>query len=168
MMALIQRWHAVNLRHHPMAFASLQDAFDPAMNADYAARYLVLLHSTDPAGDWMGAAGSYHSMTAERAQPYRQRVQDILPRVASTRLLSILSASLLRGQARAAAAPGAPERRAVTGTAPEEWLLLAATDRRGRAPRVPDTLSPTRALSLADTLDSMARARGPRGKDPLR
>ncbi len=30
----------INLRAHPAAFASIDDAFDPAANADYAARFL--------------------------------------------------------------------------------------------------------------------------------
>ncbi|MCB4820821.1 transglycosylase SLT domain-containing protein [Roseicella sp. GB24] len=34
----------VNLLHHPDAFASLEDAFDPLANARYAARFLRQLH----------------------------------------------------------------------------------------------------------------------------
>ena len=34
----------VNLMHHPDAFPSLAQAFDPAANADYAARFLVKLY----------------------------------------------------------------------------------------------------------------------------
>ena len=36
----------VNLMHHPDAFASLEQAFDPMANADYAARFLKQLHDT--------------------------------------------------------------------------------------------------------------------------
>lgn len=35
----------VNLQLHPGAFCSLEEAFDPAANADYAARYLRRLHA---------------------------------------------------------------------------------------------------------------------------
>ncbi len=62
----------VNLRHHPDAFASLEEAFDPAANARYAARFLAELRATRP--DWESAAAAYHSQTPEFAQPYRARV----------------------------------------------------------------------------------------------
>ena len=65
----------VNLMHHPSAFASLEEAFDPAANADYAARFLKELRDTTAGGNWMTAAGYYHSQTPERAEPYRQQVQ---------------------------------------------------------------------------------------------
>jgi len=62
----------VNLRHHPDAFASLEQAFDPLANARYAARFLTELHATRQ--DWARAAAHYHSQTPERAEPYRARV----------------------------------------------------------------------------------------------
>lgn len=62
----------VNLRHHPNAFATLDEAFDPAANADYAARFLLRLHAR--AADWMGAAMAYHSLTPEIAAPYGARI----------------------------------------------------------------------------------------------
>src|SRR5271156_2546339 len=43
----------VNLMHHPAAFANLDMAFEPAVNADYAARFLVELHGQT--GDWTKA-----------------------------------------------------------------------------------------------------------------
>ena len=65
----------VNRAHHPNAFASLELGFDPAANADYAARFLRQLKEGPAGGDWMKAAGFYHSQTPERAEPYRARVQ---------------------------------------------------------------------------------------------
>ena len=62
----------VNLRHHPTAFASLEDALDPLSNARYAARFLTELQSSR--SDWMAAASAYHSQTPEFAAPYRARV----------------------------------------------------------------------------------------------
>ena len=62
----------VNLRHHPNAFASLDDAFDPLTNARYAARFLGELQSGR--NDWMATASAYHSQTPEFAAPYRARV----------------------------------------------------------------------------------------------
>ncbi len=66
----------VNLRQHPAAFRTLEDAFDPVQNADYAARFLVQLrHET---GDWIQAAGLYHSRTPALSDPYRKKVQTAL------------------------------------------------------------------------------------------
>lgn len=62
----------INLRHHPAAFASLEEAFDPLANARYAARFLKELNATR--GDWMVSAAHYHSQTPERAEAYRARV----------------------------------------------------------------------------------------------
>ena len=62
----------VNLRHHPDAFASLEAAFDPLTNARYAARFLRNLQAES--GEWMQAAGGYHSQTPDRAAAYRARV----------------------------------------------------------------------------------------------
>ncbi|WP_232479201.1 transglycosylase SLT domain-containing protein, partial [Roseomonas rosulenta] len=62
----------VNLHHHPNAFPTLEQAFDPLANARYAARFLTELQSTRQ--DWARAAGHYHSQTPERAEPYRGRV----------------------------------------------------------------------------------------------
>lgn len=66
----------VNLRHHPQAFATLEEAFDPLANARYAARFLAELQATR--GDWMRAAAHYHSQTPELAEAYRARVAEAL------------------------------------------------------------------------------------------
>jgi len=68
----------VNRAHHPQAFASLENGFDPMANADYAARFLKQLKEGPAGGDWHKAAGFYHSQTPERAEPYRSRVQATL------------------------------------------------------------------------------------------
>ena len=58
----------INLRWHPDAFASLEEGFDPDLNADYAARFLLDLYRRT--GDWTTAAGSYHSFTPEKRDRY--------------------------------------------------------------------------------------------------
>jgi len=58
----------VNLMHHPNAFASIEDAFDPAVNAAYAARFLTALFTTH--GHWHKAIGAYHSLTPARGNAY--------------------------------------------------------------------------------------------------
>lgn len=62
----------VNLHHHPDAFATLQEAFDPVANTRYAALFLKRLRATS--GDWEIAASHYHSVTPERADAYRLKV----------------------------------------------------------------------------------------------
>jgi soluble lytic murein transglycosylase-like protein len=62
----------VNLMHHPDAFATLEEAFDPAANAGYAARFLAALRAR--AGDWAEAVGLYHSATPALGAPYRDQV----------------------------------------------------------------------------------------------
>ncbi len=63
----------VNLFYHPTAFTSLDAAFDPAVNVDYAARFLLRLYAES--NDWGAAIGFYHSRTEALAAPYRDRVQ---------------------------------------------------------------------------------------------
>ncbi len=62
----------INLMYHPEAFASLEEAFDPAANAAYAARFLTALH--DRQGSWETAVAYYHSATPWRGEPYREAV----------------------------------------------------------------------------------------------
>lgn len=63
----------VDLQLHPNAFASLDEAFDPERNTDYAARYLLSLRA-EAKGDWNVAVGLYHSHTPELAAAYRELV----------------------------------------------------------------------------------------------
>lgn len=58
----------VNLMHHPDAFASLNQAFEPVTNVDYAARFLRGHY--DDTHSWRDAVGRYHSRTSEFAQRY--------------------------------------------------------------------------------------------------
>ena len=62
----------VNLMHHPAAFGSLREAFDPAANAAAAARFLAELHAKS--GDWDAATAMYHSAVPAFGEPYRARV----------------------------------------------------------------------------------------------
>jgi len=64
----------VDLHFHPGAFASLDEAFDPAANVDYAARLLVDLYRGEAGGSWDLAVGLYHSHTSVLAAEYRDRV----------------------------------------------------------------------------------------------
>ena len=65
----------VNLMHHPLAFASLDDAFDPATNAAYAARFLRTLFAES--GSWPVATAAYHSRTPALGASYATLVMAV-------------------------------------------------------------------------------------------
>lgn len=67
----------INLVQHPAAFPNLDMAFEPAVNADYAARFLVHLH--DQTGDWVKATASYHSGNPWEGDPYAAKVTSVWP-----------------------------------------------------------------------------------------
>ncbi len=62
----------VNLMHHPAAFRTLEQAFDPAPNAAYAARFLMSLYAR--LGDWPKAASAYHSLSPAPGAQYAKLI----------------------------------------------------------------------------------------------
>jgi hypothetical protein len=72
----------VNLHFHPGAFSSLEDAFDPAHNVAYAARFLASLHADHVS--WAEAVARYHSADPERGGPYSAQVMAIRDGTADT------------------------------------------------------------------------------------
>ena len=62
----------VNLQQHPDAFVSVQQAFDPMYNAQYAGEFLLRLH--EKMGSWPHAAAAYHSQTPSIGAPYQWKV----------------------------------------------------------------------------------------------
>jgi hypothetical protein len=62
----------INLKYHPEAFNSIEDAFDPHANAQYAADFLRERFAVSKS--WLQAAGDYHSTTAARNKTYRDKV----------------------------------------------------------------------------------------------
>lgn len=62
----------VNLHYHQDAFDSLAAAFEPALNADYAGRFVRRLRGQT--GDWQQAVARYHSATPSLGQPYQRKV----------------------------------------------------------------------------------------------
>ena len=69
----------VNLQHHPAAFADLDQAFDPAANATYAAEFLRALFRDS--GSWAHAVARYHASVYGRNLQYRTRVMRIWHRL---------------------------------------------------------------------------------------
>src|SRR5438270_11402748 len=67
----------VNLMHHPNAFPTLEQAFDPQTNATYAAHFLTQLFGQSH--DWAKAAALYHSATPELGADYQRRVLAVWP-----------------------------------------------------------------------------------------
>ena len=67
----------VNLMYHPDAFATLEQAFDPATNAAYAARFLTQLRQQT--GTWPIATAWYHSATPELGADYQRKVMAVWP-----------------------------------------------------------------------------------------
>jgi hypothetical protein len=62
----------INLLHHPAAFTTLDQAFDPHANALYAGRFLRALWARD--ASWEAAIAAYHSSTPGLADRYRMKV----------------------------------------------------------------------------------------------
>ena len=67
----------INLMHHPDAFTSLEQAFDPQANAAYAVKFLTQLR--EKTGSWDKATAWYHSATPELGDDYLRRVSAALP-----------------------------------------------------------------------------------------
>lgn len=63
----------VNLKHHPKAFASVTQAFDPAYNTTYAAKFLR--RNYDDTHAWSEAIAAYHSKGTRRGHEYFGRVK---------------------------------------------------------------------------------------------
>ncbi|MEM1343068.1 MAG: lytic transglycosylase domain-containing protein [Pseudomonadota bacterium] len=66
----------LNYRWHGERFERLDAMLDPAASADYAARFLAELYAET--GNWLDAAGKYHSRTPKFFRRYRARVAALL------------------------------------------------------------------------------------------
>lgn len=69
----------VNLHHHPNAFSSLEQAFDPAYNVAYAAQFLK--RNYDDEGSWHKATADYHSHTLFFGEQYTRLVYSAWSRI---------------------------------------------------------------------------------------
>ena len=154
----------VNLHHHPRAFASLEEAFDPVANARYAGLFLTRLHQS--ARNWERAAAHYHSQTPERAEAYRLKVLAAWPgmahrlaaerqREAAERQREAMFEAWGGGSGRASPAPAAPG----NGF---QAVALGLSQRGGRAAAVAGRglLDPVPAeIAVARRADRAARPR---------
>lgn len=125
----------VNLMHHPAAFASLDEAFDPAANVRYAAKFLGQLFAET--GDWGLAAAYYHSRTPDRGLPYGQKVMAQMPgaarlAAASAARLAVSTEQLSLNNAWAAtiqAAPGGGQAPGAAAVRNLGWTIKQAPPR---------------------------------------
>jgi tetratricopeptide (TPR) repeat protein len=62
----------INMRYHPDAFRTLEDAFDPSANVAYGAKFLSSLHQLQ--GSWPNAIERYHTSEDGKREEYRDRV----------------------------------------------------------------------------------------------
>ncbi|MFT7593161.1 MAG: hypothetical protein ACI8R4_000474 [Paracoccaceae bacterium] len=69
----------INYKWHGAAFRSIEDMFDPDLNAQYAAEFLNDLYQEF--GNWSDAAGAFHSRTPEYARSYAARFEAIRARL---------------------------------------------------------------------------------------
>lgn len=79
----------INYKWHGDAFRSIDDMFDPELNAQYAAKFLTELF--EEFGNWPDAAGAYHSRTPEFARKYSakfDRIRTGLSRVVGNALIN--------------------------------------------------------------------------------
>lgn len=100
----------INYKWHHQNFDSIEDMFDPANNALYAARFLSELYAEK--GNWEAAAGAYHSRNPDYADRYKARFaayradlrhEDSLP-------LHVVAIEPDQAQPATIAAPSAPVR----------------------------------------------------------
>jgi Transglycosylase SLT domain len=136
----------VNLMHHPDAFASLDLAFDPTVNADYAARFLTELFSQTSA--WPLAVGRYHSATPDLGEEYKRKVMAIWPEE-QVAPVAVGSSALQRAWAATVSQPPPAFRRG------EGWHIIPKTALPGQP------VAPGRGLDSYRAMPVLAATRVP-------
>ncbi len=133
----------VNLKHHPKAFASLEQAFDPVTNVAYAAKFLRENYASDR--DWIKATAAYHSRTAVHGQRYLVDIERNWNRIVA-KVAAARSGAGKAGEVQVASAPRGASTMAVTAANPRVVNTLkpttaaAAPSRSARVIKVRDEL----------------------------
>jgi hypothetical protein len=65
----------VNLMYHPDAFRTIEEAFEPEKNVEYAGKFLKSLRKQT--GSWTQAVAHYHSADEDLGGPYQQRIYEL-------------------------------------------------------------------------------------------
>lgn len=81
----------INLKYHPQAFPSIEQAFNPHANAAYAANFLRERFASTKS--WILAAGDYHSTTPSLNKAYRQKVAKLWQDTQTPATTQVASAS---------------------------------------------------------------------------
>jgi hypothetical protein len=102
----------VNLGYHGHAFASLDEALDPASNIAYGAKFLK--HLRGATRSWARATARYHSSDPDRGQAYRDKVYRRWQELRHDRITSPVR--IAGGGARGEPAPGRPRRHLIQPT----------------------------------------------------
>lgn len=112
----------INLKYHPNAFGSIEQAFDPRKNAAYAAKFLSERKALSQS--WMQAAGDYHSFTPELNKKYIKKVTALWHKTTSAKYRTANAASQTIEQA-PASKPGSLD--SIVGSVTTEPQLDAST-----------------------------------------
>lgn len=112
----------INLKYHPDAFSSIEQAFNARTNATYAANFLKTRHAVSKS--WIQAAGDYHSTTPELNRGYRAKVSKLWKQTTQT---NILTASADKHSSNELNAPTQPHKTIIVQVDP------AATQRFNKA-----------------------------------
>ncbi|GAB4390237.1 lytic transglycosylase domain-containing protein [Albidovulum sp.] len=131
----------INYRWHGEAFRSIDEMFDPVVNARYAARFLRQLYAET--GSWAKAAGAFHSRTPGYAQKYQARFERILASLDGAEAVR-LPVPVAAPAAEAPAAPAAP-----AADRANRFPLLLAGAPRGLGSLVPVEADPGPGLFAA-------------------
>jgi len=126
----------INYKWHGEAFRSIDDMFDPLLNARYAAEYLSELYQEF--GSWTDAVGAYHSRTPELAERYAARFEQIkigLSEYAGQSFPTVNSRWLGFGSVGRESALATESRSLVVGEASSLGSLVPITQQSGAGPR---------------------------------
>ena len=141
----------VNLRHHGKAFASLDEAFDPAHNVRYGARFLR--ENYTDLGDWVRATAAYHSRTPVYGAQYLTRIEK-----SWNRIVGKVAAARSNGGLPVAQASSPLER----GKMDSYRSQVATADVSPRAPTAParkmNSIASTRNVKVIKVTESSRRA----------
>lgn len=133
----------VNLRHHPDAFADLEQAFDPTINIAYASGFLLNNHAETKS--WTQAAAAYHSKTPKFNRRYKAKIMKLWKRAQQQdRAVQMAEATPAEELAYAEPVPMKPIQNVALPALPQD--------------RMADTVDHTRTSMLNKTL--RARAAG--------
>jgi hypothetical protein len=165
----------VNLKHHPKAFRNLNEAYDPATNVAYSAKFLRTNYND--LNDWIKATAAYHSRTDYYGRQYLVRIEKawrtIVTKVAAARANQGLTtqtpsepkfSAKMASAAAPAAAPEARRMNRIDSTRNVKVIKIANDDRRSadvmvinRAPDAPIRVADASVSSLASNSDMIVK-----------